>query len=337
MVVKLAPQGQYQWGTAINSLLGTYNFPQGYVQADVPNATSLWVWYQYIDDDVKPDTSIMAGYSLGGVASRDLAQYEDIAGLITVGSPHTGAPIAGSISSAQTLVGYIESDLSLVLSVGSAEILEALSSLGESLYWDVVAIVDNAVYLAVDYLVNVGYGYLDYFPSGFTTDLPPGSSFMSQLPTGIANSYTLSVEMYPGHFGGPLALAMSQEAADDEGEFLAYWGNQLQWTAYDAQFYIDWGHEHAYTIYDALVAAAQLGGDLVNFPLYWCGGVTSGNVFGSCSFSSDGLIPTSRQTFSGVTGNTSFPNGPSHTYELVNATTISFVGGRLCFISPGCS
>ena len=83
--------GQYPWGAAINSLLGSYTFSQGYLQADVPNATSIWAWYQYLDDDVKPDTSIMVGYSLGGVASRDLAQHEDIGGLITVGSPHTTA------------------------------------------------------------------------------------------------------------------------------------------------------------------------------------------------------------------------------------------------------
>lgn len=251
--------GQYPWGTAITNLLGSYTFAQGYVQADVPNATSMWAWYQYIDDDVRQDTSIMAGYSLGGVASRDLSQYEDIAGLLTVGSPHTGTPIAGSIPSAEDLVDFIEADISTALSVGYAEILEALGNIGEALYWDAIAIVDNAVYLAVDYLVGLGYGYLDNFPSGFTTDLVPGSSFMGQLPTGIANSYTMSVEMYPGHLGGPLALFMDKDEADDIGEDLAYWGSQLQWTAYDAQFSIDWGHEHAYAIYDALVAAARLG------------------------------------------------------------------------------
>ena len=143
--------------------------------------------------------------------------------------------------------------------------------------------------------------------------------------------------MYPGHQGGPLALAgWSQEDADDEGEFLAYWGNQIQWTAYDAQFYIDWGHEHADEVYDALEATARLGSDLINFPWYWCGAVTSGSVYGSCSFGSDGLIPTIRQTFTGVTDNSILNNGPPHTKELVNGTIISYVGARLCDISPSC-
>lgn len=327
--------GMYPWGTAISSLVGTYNFSQSYIQQDVPNATSMWVWYQYLDNDFKPDTSIMAGYSLGGVASRDLAQYENIAGLITVGSPHTGAPIAASIPSAEELVADINYDISFAIGVGTGEFLEAVSGLGESWYWAAIAAMDNSIYDMLNYFVNLGYGYLNGFPSGFQTDLPPGSSFMSQLPTGVSNSFTQSVRMSPGHGGGPLALFIDEEDADDTGEYLAAWGIDLTAAAYNAQNYIDWGHEHAYVLYDALFGLAVIGSDLVNFPVYWCRAVTSGDVGGSCSTNSDGLIPTSRQTFAGANNDLLDP-GPAHTRELLDPDIIDYVGTSICTISPNC-
>ena len=157
---------------------------------------------------------------------------------------------------------------------------------------------------------------------------------MSQLPTGITNSNTLSVRMWPGHVGGPLhLLGMDLDDADDIGETIVYWGGVIATEAYDAQFYIDWQSEHAYAVYDALFAAANLGTDMMNYPVYWCAGVEDGDVFGDCGFVSDGLIPTSRQTFSGAS-NTTLNPGPSHTTELYTPAVIGFVGSKLCEISP---
>ncbi|HEX9563121.1 MAG TPA: alpha/beta hydrolase [Gemmatimonadaceae bacterium] len=329
---------QSQWGYALNSLSGSYSFPFGYAQTDIYFTVWATDWYAYIAADMIPDSSILVGYSLGGVAVREAADSIDALGLVSIGSPQTGAPVAASIESAVELVDDLEYSLSYALSIAFSEFLEAFTSIGEALYWDLVALIDSWFYGAVQNLVEAGYGYLDTFMPDFETDLPPGSTWMNQLPTGIANSYTLSVRMSPGHLGGPLALLseVSQEDADDAGEDIMYWGWVIANEAEAAQAYIDWGHEHAYAVYDALLASAVLGLQMTDYPYYWCGAVESGNVYGACApFASDGLIPSARQTFSSA-NDTALHPGPPHTKELTNSSVIEFVGDRLCALSPSC-
>ncbi len=328
-----------QWDYAITSLLGDFVFPWGHDVSNIENTMRIRQWRSYVQDDMVADSSILVGYSLGGVASRDATRYVNAAGLITVGSPLTGVPLVSSIPSAALLIDSIAGDISRVYSIGYGEFLEALNGgLGEGLYWGLVSALDNSMYNFISYMVEVGYYFLDAaFPAYYQTDLPPGSSYIDSLPTSIPNSRTLTVRMYPGHYGGPLALIsdLTLEEADDEGENLVYWGSVVAAFAYDLQFQIDWEHEHAYAVHSAVEAGARLAAHLMNFASYWCGGVESGNVFGSCGFSSDGLIPTARQTFTGAT-NENLINGPAHTKELTNASVISYVGEKLCELSPTC-
>jgi hypothetical protein len=329
---------QYQWNSAIGIIGSSYGFPLGYADPDIPNSTAMWGWRNYVQTAMA-DTSILVGYSVGGLASRDAAQYEVEGGIITVGSPHTGAPIAASLGSATYLLAAVSLDMAQVFSVMGTEALEALGWLGESFYYEALALIDGGVVGFMAALGYAGFGMLDdVYPAAFQLDLPPASAFIEQLPTNVANSFTYSVGVSEGHLGGPLALdhqTWSQEDADEFGFWLIQAGGLISAAIAEAYGDIDWGHEHHWEIMNALDAGWRLGDDLMNYPAYWCAAVETGNVFLGCSFSSDLFIPTARQSFQGAQNTAIFP-GPVHTLETEHVGIIDGITLRVCDLSPKC-
>lgn len=261
-------------------------------------------------------------------------KYTDAAGLITVGTGHTGIPVAAGVPSALALASAVVYDAGNVF---QWLIAEAFDTLWQNAVWYAVALVDGTFYLIEHWLVNLGMGYLEtQGPTNYPTDLLPTSSFITQLPTNLSNSHTLSVTMNPGFNGDPIALhpEYTPEEADDLGEEMAFYGYDLMGVALELQDHIDWEHEYADLAFDAVVSVANIGADLVHFPLYWCGPVTSSHFNGVCG-PHDGLVPVSRQSLSGAT-NSPLPSGPPHTKETTHSGVISFIGDRLCDISGEC-
>jgi hypothetical protein len=280
------------------------------------------------------DSSILVGHSLGGMASRDATRFVDAAGLVTVGSGHTGIPVAAGIPSGLALINAVVYDAGNVFQWLIAEVFD---SFWQDAVWYAVAMVDVWAFTLTQWLGNWGMGFLETLgPPNYQTDLPPGSSFIAQLPTNLPNSHTLSVTMNPGFNGGPIALHpdFTQQEADEIGEEMAFYGYELMGIALNLQDHIDWEHEYAGLAFDAVGSLFNIGADLVDFPLYWCGLVTNSHVAAACA-PHDGLVPVSRQTFAGASDQGLNP-GPAHTKETTHSGVVSFVGARLCLLSQEC-
>jgi hypothetical protein len=327
-----------QWGSAINWLLSNYTLPD-WDAPDIGSSVPSTSWYQYITSEMAVNgTSALAGYSLGGVASRDALHYANAAGLLTVSSPNTGAPIAGAMSSADNLLDQIIFETAFVFGVQTAEYLEARSALGESLYWEVLSAVDNGVFVMIDWLFGMLIQEVtEGMPPYYEVDLQPGATFITNLPTNISNSFAMAVTMSSGHLGGPLALDQdwTQPQATAAGQWLYNVGAQVVTDATSSIIFIDWEHEHAEVVFAADLAAIAVGNHMMNFPWYWAAAVTEGDVFGTGSFGSDLFIPSSRQTFVRAQLE-QLSNGLPHTKVLTDSRVYEWAGESLCIISPKC-
>jgi pimeloyl-ACP methyl ester carboxylesterase len=64
---------------------------------DWPFAHQVGVLRNQMQAAQLPDTSILIAHSFGGLISRELTRTQKVKGILTIGTPHGGAPIAGSV------------------------------------------------------------------------------------------------------------------------------------------------------------------------------------------------------------------------------------------------
>ncbi len=325
------------WSYAIGVLQGPTGVPTSISLVEPANSptTPVGAWRDAIVGAMGPaGTTVLIGHSLGGIASRHATAVVPASGIMTVGAPNTGAPIAGSIPTANYMLYFAASKMTQALNLvanGAAYLW------GEWLAWNVVSALDNNLWQFVDNLWGIGIGYLTYnYPADFTA-LVPGTAFISGLPSAQPNARAVQVTMNPGFYGGPRSLVEDPSVADQWGLQLMNVGEEIFWNAETLRENVDWESVYAWRTHAATLAAQELGFLMTQYADIWCVAVTEGAFgfgAGQCT-ASDGFIPVSRQGFSGAT--TVSLTGPAHTVQAWSPSVVDQSRIFICTVTQLCS
>ena len=266
-----------------------------------------------------PASTIAIGHSNGGIVSRQWSKQHPLSGVVTVGSPQRGAPLANNVLAA---LGFNESLYALAGWAFSA------FGVQPNEFWDVYLYVEIALHWAQGIGWNNFYGIAGL---GLATQYPvlgqmtTGSAFLQQLNSSgnlsreaaqISARVGLAYELHKYWMLGPLRL-YDQYAAD-------YYYTRM-WTAIymmeNAGTYLvanyPW-HATAMQIADRLFTVA---GALRQVDPTWCWAVTND---ASCNTPHDGVVPVWSQVYPG--GVNYGIGGPSHLQEANSSdAAISYV------------
>ncbi len=261
-------------------------------------------------------TTILLGHSNGGLVSRRASSSKSARGIVTVGTPHTGAPIALYLDDIRDRIGWITFALADVL------LLQTYDAWKNPTPQQLIMATEQAAYVGAGIAVaawTTSDNYLDLYDA-FDQDDVPGSAFLASLPTGGSDRYSASVSLSTAHAAaGPWILAFSPQDAMGLSLGLSAWGGTLYDYAYELSEYIDGGFPDALFAELAIGSALYLAWEFQNLAGTWCGYVNGG----TCFFH-DGFIPTSRQVYPGGV-NTDIVNGPAHTYQTESAVVAEFL------------
>jgi pimeloyl-ACP methyl ester carboxylesterase len=260
---------------------------------------------------------VTVGHSNGGLVSRQWSRQRSIHGIVTIGTPHTGAPL---LRNRVALARYYQQ--------GYARVRAAAFSLAPRFdEWDWVGAPAAGFVLLAGRLTYSGLwglaittGFDQLFP--VHRDMAPGSALLTELNSdanltrerlnvphriGIVSVHPRSAR------GGPLRLA--GHAAGDVASgiifvtavALDYWGMRILAGA-------DPSDPVAYQrALDRAFALMNLAGWTWDFEPAWCSAITSTTSRPECE-TSDGIVPGSRQVYPGAS-QVVLPTGPVHTQE----------------------
>lgn len=180
-------------------------------------------------------SSILLAHSMGGLVSRQATHYYPVFGVLTIGTPHLGAAIAGG---SPALLNY-SATLSTYDFLINLEFQDVRNDPGNYLY-PYVQVFDNdyadAMYVVLDGISIGGSFWLnwccqslnDMTPSGW----PGADGFIDNLNgnTGLEQATqrrAIRVQLDGGYLGGPFRLVQDQYIADNTGNFINYYGNAV--------------------------------------------------------------------------------------------------------------
>jgi pimeloyl-ACP methyl ester carboxylesterase len=266
-----------------------------------------------------PADMVAVGHSNGGLVARALSTKRPLGGIVTLGSPHRGALLAGRLDSVTSFYLQTGNKLGLLLwmlgasgptnqftgiwfSPGMAYVRAAVAGLGLVLQQALIAVqVEIAPILSAPVLA----------------DMRPGSATLNAL-----NS------------GGNLARESAAVPKRAGMVFIARdWGLAAPFVAGKPE----WQHQAAQRLHEAVVVlsaiyqyfsypnfapwdpvaatirlqAAEVIGDVNQFSPIWCWATADDP---SCSVSTDGVVPTASQYFPGDARNFGY-YGPAHIQE----------------------
>ena len=266
-----------------------------------------------------PASTIAIGHSNGGLVSRQWSKQHPLSGVVTVGSPQRGAPLANNVLAA---LGFNEH---LYAAAGGAFSAFGVQP-GE--FWDVYLYVQIALQVAQglgwdNFYRIAGLGFASQYP--VLGQMTTGSAFLQQLNSSgnlsreasqINARVGLVYELHKYWMLGPLRVS-DQYSAD-------YWYPRM-WAAISTLEYAglylmtnySW-HATALQIANGLFTTA---GVLRQVDPTWCWAVTND---ASCNTPHDGVVPVWSQVYPGAV-NYGIA-GPSHLQEANSSdAAISYV------------
>ena len=263
-----------------------------------------------------PGSTIAVGHSLGGLVARQWSRQHQLNGLVTLGSPNRGAPIANHVNE------WLGFNYSLYNAVGTG--FQLLGRVSYDDWWWIYSAVQGALgwggyiadfainHLLIDLGMQVGAPFVQevYVGSPYLNALN-GSNLSreaSQIPAriGIVNTANRYWEGGPFRladpdYGGQLSAATVSAAAA-----LDYWGFSVSSQA-------DPMDSNAQALASGLWDAAFW---FWNFDEFWCRTVSDDRPLWSAHcLPNDGFIPTWSQFYPGATANLESIGGPMHTEE----------------------
>ena len=266
-----------------------------------------------------PTNTVVVGHSNGGLVARQLSTKRALGGIVTLGSPHGGAPLARNIQGITNQYLWTGEKLGLLLymlgasggsnqftgiwySPGLASVRAAVATLGAAL-WYAVGTIDAAVGPIVTAPV--------------LADMTPGSPALNALnaPGNLARE-SITVARRVGlvytardyWVGAPFVAGAPH---------LQYWGNNAVSAGIGIMGLIDAYFASPNFLPTDPVAltirlqARSLMSDLLLFNANWCY-ATTGRF--DCSIPTDGVVPVASQHFPGDAANVGY-FGPAHVTE----------------------
>jgi pimeloyl-ACP methyl ester carboxylesterase len=269
--------------------------------------------------------TFMVGHSQGGLISRYATELTPAQAVITVGTPHGGAPVAVMGNYFNAVLDEASYDLGTVLVINSwfGDWLP-----GTSPDWPVNFGRDVAYAWLIGYIIDTGFDwttaqFLNGQPS--LNDLAPGSPFLTDLNSdanvareagAVPTRVAFNVQLDGGYWGGPFRLRLGAASSDYLGQLLVSYGWFLEQNAIMDYFSLDWSDPYFPQYVLGLFAAFDLGSIAGSWPNIWCF-TTSWNW--GCE-PSDGVVPTARQYYPG--GTNYLVTGPAHTQETSDLRVI---------------
>jgi pimeloyl-ACP methyl ester carboxylesterase len=273
-----------------------------------------------------PNSSIIIGHSLGGIVSRQWTRMHGVDGVVTIGSPHRGAPLANHIGE------WTGQNDDLFWAIGNA--FYHLSWLSYDQWWWLLPAVEAALsqggYIAnlslLHFAVTMGMHYGSpfvfsiYTGSPFLADLNGGNlnREIAQIPhrVGIVNTMTAYWDAgfwrlldpdYGGEYGW---ITLTTAAALD------YWA----YTILNDADPMDW---HATETGMAMLRASFW---LWNFDEFWCRAVSDNRPlwYGACQ-ENDGFIPRWSQFYPSSTATFDVLSGVPHSRETKSFDDLLYV------------
>jgi hypothetical protein len=264
--------------------------------------------------------AVIVAHSQGGLVSRLAIRTDSVRGLITIGTPHQGAPIAGEGGTLFTLGEEITGDDGLVYDLlGNACADDA--ALCDN-YDTAFELIDGAVALATDALDGalIYTGETDADITDMEVGSPTIDSFETQYYLEKTGSrYSIVVDDVYETLG-PFRLWEDVTDATTDADAMSWVGSVEAETALDIQFEDDPEEDPDYTDHSLGADALFDLGIVVN---RYCSDIWNEDIVGS--YSNDALIPTSSQEMPNSTDVYSLQY-VSHTEETTQSTTIQ---GRL--------
>lgn len=271
-----------------------------------------------------PSSTIAVAHSNGGLVSRDWNRSHQLSGLVTVGTPHAGAPL---VNNAPQFLAYMVNTLRATWTAAvSVGVLDGHTS--GSWSW-----------LSYEMAVYGGYGgqLLDGIVRGLPSEiwygaetsapvLPemrPGSAFLQDINSGgnlaregAAIPVRIGIVSRASRYGGPWR-AFAPERAGDFGDLQRWLGYGLIASGFAVQNYADpddpktW--DTASSLIDAGLYWLWIDGE-------WCAAVSAPFPYRGCT-ANDGIVPEYSQIYPGaVNFFVGDESGPAHTRETREVT-----------------
>jgi pimeloyl-ACP methyl ester carboxylesterase len=256
---------------------------------------------------------VEVGHSNGGLVARQWSRQHAVSGIVTVGTPHGGAPLVwnlyGYAGFNGGLIGSIN-DVFRLFGQGCCKwqwILSAYSSL-----WQTIAGLAGSSITQVAGAVAMNGA----FP--VTGEMLPGSGFLSSMnsPANLAREASaipvragIVSTAYNFYWGGALRAAFP-----DQGDWLAYLRDAARFgmEAYAAYIYANAPYEDwwAFEIASGMMSAAYY---LAYMDEWWCRSVSVAG--GGACWANDTIVPQWSQVYpAGLLVDTGW-QGPAHTQE----------------------
>jgi hypothetical protein len=272
-----------------------------------------------------PDTTVFVGHSNGGLISREAhRQGQGAKAIVTIGTLHQGAPLAGHVD-------YIPAWGGFVFAMNFSPVYYYLWYMGDYNWISWIAGSQAAVMAATGAFM-VGYSgmVLDHAGSGALPDMTPGSNFLDgrvNTAASLANEAAtlpvrVGIQSYTDnpYFGIMFHGLLGSGGGGDFMTYLqyssivwdliaydyysAYWWDYYDWNAWDLAM-------GAYLWLDAAYTTAAI--DPV-----WCS--LAGVLTPTGCEPSDGIVPLRNQYYPGGINYT--VRGPAHTDETSSNTTV---------------
>ncbi len=263
-----------------------------------------------------PGSTLAVGHSLGGLVARQWSRIHALDGLITLGTPNRGAPIANHIDE------WLGFNYSLFNAVGDG--LHWLGVVSYDDWWWLYSAVQGALswggyiadfsirHLVLDVGMQVGAPFVQevYVGSPYLNALNGGnlSREASQIPNrvGIVNTASNYWEGGPFRLSNPDSGSDIAAATSSAAAALDYWAFYVSSNA-------DMADPYAPSLASGLWSAAFW---LWNFDEFWCRTVSDERpIWQAHCQPNDGLIPTWSQFYPGATIDLESNGGPVHTQE----------------------
>jgi len=297
-----------------------------------------WAPYEFQADQLQeqfwwlgPDT-IAVGHSNGGLVSRQWSRGHQLSGIVTVGTPHGGAPLIQNMPYFLDLVNYMQSAIDDLWVRFFGQCCGWQYLMGQALDFAI-----NAGLITSSSAFNASVTILGGAPLIFS-EMAPGSAFQydinsdtnlfreqAEIParvgiTSIAHNYW---------WGGPI-----RAVNPDNADYLALYRDIALWSLDGAAFTImAFADPNDWYWWDIANAMRHVAGILGSMDYWWCQAVSQAPVLGwyGCA-DNDTIVPYWSQSYSRAGAIPLDTRGPTHIQEtsqsdgFIAAALVNYMG-----------
>lgn len=291
-----------------------------------------------------PADTVVVGHSNGGLVARQLSTKRPLGGLVSLGSPHLGAPLAQNIQGAAFHYLRTGEQLSTLLWMLGATHTNQYSGIWFSPRMALVRAGVAVLGAVLGQTVNdIAISIWPVVTAPVLTDMRPGSPALSSLNSGgnlgreaaaVPRRVGMVFTARDWWLGAPFVAAAPEKQ---------YWGHGGVITGIQALEYVRAYFDYPnFAPWDGVAQSIRIQASMIisNLLIYnsvWCYATTNDP---SCSMSTDGVVPTPSQYFPGNAQNVGF-YGPAHVVQkdasadALADVLVNRIGLRVRSGSPG--